>query len=236
MEVFLNQQKVKVNRAIGRWTSLSGLAVLIAGLIISLRNPSLVWVTMLSLLVGFLATTIGAYYANHWTRSPRADEALSQAMKGISNQYHLYHYLVPVSHVMLGPAGLFVFRIYLHEGPVTYDGKKWRQRFSWLRMLGFSGQDSLADPVRDALYDVQRLRSWLAQRMPEEEIPEIYPFIVFVREGVELDIADTPVPVLRAKQLKSRIRQIDKECTEPLDEETLYEIERAMLGDRIDRL
>jgi hypothetical protein len=236
MQVFVNERRIKVNSDIGRWASLGGLGVLIGGMVISIRNPGLVWVSMASLAVGFFASVVGAYYANHWTRTPRADEILTQALKGISNQYHMYHYLLPVPHVLLGPSGLFLFRAYLHEGPIHYDGKKWKQKRTLVRFLGFSGQDSLVDPVRDALYDVERLRRWLAKRTPEQEIPEITPFIVFVRDGAELDVAETEVPVLRHKQLKRIIRLIDKECAQPLDHDALYEIEQAMLGDKIDEL
>ena len=138
--------------------------------------------------------------------------------------------------MLLGPAGLFLFRACLQEGPITYDGKKWRQKKSLVQFLGFTGQDALGDPVRETMYDVQRLRGWLAKRLPEEKIPEIVPFAVFVRDGVSLDVAETPIPVLRYKQLKSHIRRIDKECSSPLEEDDLYEIERAMLGDKIDDL
>ena len=236
MEAFVNQRKVKVNTGIGRWTSVAGLVILIGGLVVSLLNPSLAWASMLSLLLGFLASVVGAYYINHWTRTPRADQLLDRALKGISNQYHMYHYLLPVRHAMLGPTGLFLFRAYLHEGPVTYDGQKWKQKLTLGRILGFSGQDSLADPVRDVLLDQKRFRNWLAARMPEQDIPEIHPFIVFVREGVELDVQETAVPVVEARQLKGAVRRIERERTERLDEGELYEIERAMLGSKIDEL
>jgi hypothetical protein len=196
----------------------------------------MVWISMASLVVGFFASAIGVFYANHWTRSPRADEVLDSALKGISNHYHIYHYLLPVPHVMIGPAGVFVFRTYALEGPITYDGKKWRQKFKLVRALGFSGQESLADPVRDALYEAQRFRRWLSKRMPEDDVPEIKPYIVFVRDEADLDVAETEVPVLHYKQLKRTIRQLDKECVDPLDNDALYELEQAMVGDRVDVL
>jgi hypothetical protein len=233
MQVFTNERRVKINSEIGRWASLGGLGVLIVGMVVSIRSPQAYWVSLASLVVGFLGSTIGAYFANHWTRSPRADEVLTQALKGISNQYHLYHYYLPIPHVLMGPSGLYVFRAHLQEGPVSYDGKKWRQKFSVLRVLGFSGQDALSDPVRDAQYDAERFRNWLAKRVPESEIPAISPFVVFVRDGVELDVVETDVPVLAHKQLKRVVRQIDKACVDRLDEDALYEIEHAMLGDRI---
>jgi hypothetical protein len=236
MEAFVNKRKVRINSEIGRWVSLFGLGVLVVGMIFSIRRPELMWVSLSSLAVGFFASVVGAYYANHWTRSPRADELLTQALKGISNQYHLYHYLLPVPHVMLGPAGLFVLRPYIHDGPIAYDGKKWRQKFNLMRTLGFSGQDALADPIRDTLYDAERLRRWLMKRLPEGQVPDIIPLAVFVRDGIELDLAETEIPVLTYKQLKRTVRRMDKECQQPLAEDVLYEIERAMLGDRIDTL
>ena len=129
-----------------------------------------------------------------------------------------------------------MFRAQVQEGPITYDGKKWKQKRSLIRVLGFSGQDALGDPVQDVELTVERFRRWLAQRMPEDEIPAITAFVVFVREKAELDLAETPIPVLRYKQLKGHIRRIDKECTDPFDEDTLYDIERAMLGSKVDEL
>ena len=236
MEVFRDETKIKINREIGRWGTLSGLIVLIAGLVVSLRSPNLLWISMVSLVVGYFASAIGIFYATHWTRSPRADEVLDSALKGISNHYHIYHYLLPVQHVLLGPAGVFVLRTYTHEGQVTYDGKKWKQPFKLIRALGFSGQESLADPVRDVIYDVQRFRRWLGKRMPEDQIPEITPYIVFVRDEVELELAETEVPVLHHKRLKRMIRQVDKEREKPLDLDTLYDLEQAMVGDQVDAL
>ncbi|MBN1584541.1 MAG: hypothetical protein JXA89_27795 [Anaerolineae bacterium] len=236
MEPFANESKIRVNVEIGRWLSLAGLGVLIVGMVISVTKPELVIISLACLVLGFLASTIGAYYGNRWTRSPRADEALNQALKGTSNKYHMYHYLLPLPHVLLGPAGLFLFRVYLHEGQVTYDGKKWKQKFNLLRFLGFSGQDTLADPVRDAQYDAQRFYTWLKKRLPETEIPTITPVIVFIRDGAELDVAETDVPVLQRKQLKGWIRNKLKELPELLDEDALYHIERTILGDKVDEL
>lgn len=236
MEVFRNENKIRINREVGRWATLAGLVVLIAGLVVSIRRPEMVWLTMTSLVVGFFASAIGVFYANHWTRSPRADEVLDSALKGISNQYHFYHYLLPVPHVLIGPAGILVFRTYTHEGQITYDGKRWRQPFKLLRVLGFSGQEALADPVRDAQLDVVRFRSWLAKRMPEDQIPQIMPYIVFIRDKAELVLAETEVPVLTHKLLKRTIRQLDKDCSDPLDNDQLYELEQAMLGDRVNAL
>ena len=110
MEVFRDETKIKVNKEIGRWSTLGGLVVLIAGLVVSIRNPQLVWISMASLVVGFFASVVGVYYANHWTRSPRADEVLDNALKGISNHYHIYHYLLPVQHVLIGPAGVLLYQ------------------------------------------------------------------------------------------------------------------------------
>ena len=237
MESFINKKRVKINKEIGRWVSLGGLGVLIIGMIVSIRRPDLFAVSLGCLILGFLASTIGSYYANRWTKSPRADEILDQSLKGISNLYHLYHYLLPSNHVLLGPTGLFLLRAYLHEGPITYTGKKWKQKFSWLRALGFSGQDSLGDPVKDTQYELQRFRTWLGKRLEKDKMPEITPVVVFVRPTSELHLEQEPeIPILSAQQLKKEIRNIVKEQPTQMDEDMLYEIERAMLGTKIDEL
>ena len=55
-------------------------------------------------------------------------------------------------------------------------------------------------------------------------------------DGVELDIAETSIPVLQRKQLKNWIRNKFKELPQSLDDDTLYDIEQAMLGNKIDEL
>jgi hypothetical protein len=129
-----------------------------------------------------------------------------------------------------------LFRTYALEGSITYDGKRWKQKFKLIHALGFTGQEALGNPVRDAYVDVHRFRRWLVKRMPEEQIPDIMPYVVFVRDTAELDVAETEVPVLSQKHLKRAIRQLDKECDEPLDNDTLYALEQAMLGARADQL
>ena len=79
----------------------------------------------------------------------------------------------------------------------------------------------MGDPVRDVYVDVHRFRRWLAKRMPEEQIPDIAPYVVFIRDAAELNLAETEVPVLPYKRLKREIRQLDKECARPLDNDTL---------------
>ncbi len=237
METFINKKQVKINSEIGRWTSLAALAVLIGGMIVSIVNPALTLVSLLCLVVGFIGSTVGAYYANHWTRSPRADEVLDQELKGISNQYHIYHYLLPSSHVLLGPVGLFLLRVYTQEGDISFDGRKWKHKSGWLSLLGFTGQDALGDPTRDMQDEARRFEAWLRKRIPAEQMPEMIPLVVFVRERARLSLpADMPLPVLPAGQLKRYIRNTIKERREALDEDALYEIERAMVGSKIDEL
>ena len=190
---------------------------------------------MASLVVGFFASAVGVFYANHWTRSPRADEVLDSALKGISNHYHIYHYLLPVQHVLIGPAGVFVFRTYAHEGPITYDGKKWKQKFKLIRALGFSGQESLADPVRDALYDVERFRRWLAKRMPEDRSQRSRPTLSLSGMRPSWTWPRQRCRCCTTSGSSAPFARLDKECAEPLDKDTLYDARAGDVGDRSGR-
>ena len=77
MKIYLNEGYVKRRSAIGKWTSLLGLVILAVGLVISLRSfKSLtqLYISLVSLLVGFILSNVGIYYANRYMRVDRPAE------------------------------------------------------------------------------------------------------------------------------------------------------------------
>src|SRR3972149_1837136 len=107
MEIITNERLVRRNARVGQITSLVGLLVLAGGMYISFTQPQLFGLSLAALLVGFALSQIGIYFGNRWSRRPRPDETLSQALKGLDDRYHLYHYETPASHLLVGPAGVW---------------------------------------------------------------------------------------------------------------------------------
>lgn len=210
MKVITNERLVKRQATIGKWASLTGMGTLVAGLVVSYRWPNLTVISFGFLIVGFVLASVGTYNMNRWVKEPRADQSLDKALKGFDNRHFLYHYILPATHVLLAPSGLFVFTIKDHHGEIRCEGEKWHHKFNWGRLLLFFGQEGLGNPTREVRGEMERLRRFLDSRLPEaNEIP-IEGLIVFTNPRASLELIDPAVPVVSSKKLKAYLRQRKK--------------------------
>ncbi|HZU87518.1 MAG TPA: hypothetical protein VFF78_08550, partial [Anaerolineaceae bacterium] len=109
MKIITNHKTIKRSRKIGQYTTLGSLGILVVGFITSINpDPSLFIWALLALMVGFLLSQIGIYYGNRFGRTPRYDERINQSLKGLDEKYSIYHYMTPVPHLLVGPAGIWV--------------------------------------------------------------------------------------------------------------------------------
>jgi hypothetical protein len=208
MRTITNEKLIARNAKIGTWSSLGGLVVMGVGLYISIKLPQYIPLSFVCLLAGILLSNVGLYNANRWVKSPRPDEVLTKALKGFDKRYYLYNYVLPVSHVLVGPSGLFVVEARNHDGPIYYAGGRWRQKLNLLRFFGFLGE-GVGNPVRDAQRDVDKLQKFLAKQELELE-GAVQPLIVFTNAKADLHVQDPPLPVLTPKGLKDFLRKAHK--------------------------
>ena len=217
MKVYINQGYIKRRAAVGKYASLIGLVVLGGGLIISLRNPRLFFISFGTLILGFLLSNVGIYYANRYVRPDRPDAVLGQALKGLDNRYALYQFLLPASQVLREPGGLTVFVPRPQEGLTSYQGGKWRNKQGWSRVLRWVGQEGLGKPELELERETQALRDWLEKKTPDLDVP-VRGVVLFTHPNAELQLDAPPVTVLRPKQLKGWLRRAGK--LPPLSKET----------------
>ena len=228
MKIIKNEKLIKRNGTIGSWTSLAAIVVLGIGMYISFTRTELITYTLIALVLGFTLTQVGMYLGNKFGRSPRPDERLDAGLKGLQNEYVLYHYTTPASHLLVGPAGVWVIKPYHQRGQVTFRKNRWRIGGggffqSYMRIFG---QESLGRPDIEIDSEIKSLRNYLLKQMDESEIPEINPLIVFTSDAVEIDAPDAPVPAIKLKQLKEFIRQKAKE--KKVSAETLDKLKTAL--------
>lgn len=228
MRIIKNEKLIKRNGTIGNWTSLAAIVVLGIGMYISFTRTELISYTLIALVLGFTLTQVGMYLGNKFGRSPRPDERLDAGLKGLQNEYALYHYTTPASHLLVGPAGVWVIKPYHQRGLVTYRKDRWRIGGggflqSYMRIFG---QESLGRPDIEMESDIKALRKYLLKNMDEDDIPEINPLIVFTSDAVEIEAEETPIPTIKLKQLKEFIRQKAKE--KKLSTETLNQLKTAL--------
>ena len=219
MQIIVNETRIARGARIGKIATFAGLGFLVAGLIISLTKPTLIWVSFACLLLGILVSSVGTMNMNRWVREPRADQALTQGLKGFDDRYRLYSYSLPAPHVLLGPSGLFVLTAMGQDGVIRYDGTKFSRDFSALRLLRFMAEEGLGKPFSEADSQVRAMQKLLDEQGAGEGV-EIQNVMVFYSPRAQLSVSDPPRPVVTGKGLKKALRrqQADKGIKLPGDQ------------------
>jgi len=217
MKIVANEKLIRRNATLGQIASISSLVILIGSFVLSFQRPDLFVIAYGGLLLGFVLTQMGIYYGSRWGRSPRPDELINQALKGMDDRYALYHYILPAAHVLIGPAGVWVFLPKQQVGKVTYEKNRWRIKGGgfiqgYLRIFG---QEGIGRPDLEVASEVEAAQKYFKKKLPDDELPEIQPALVFTHPKVEIEADAAPVPTLYASQLKEFIRKTAKGKTLP---------------------
>lgn len=227
MKIIKNEKLIKRNGKIGQWTSLGALVVLGLGMYITFYRTDLFVYSIAALLVGFMMTQIGMYMGNRYGRSPRPDEKLDAGLKGLQNEFVIYHYILPASHLLVGPAGVWVLLPYHQRGQVTYKKNRWRMGGGGFLQgyMRIFGQEGIGRPDLEMDGEINAVKKFLTKQMDESKIPEINGMIVFTSNDVTIDVRDAPIPAMKLKEIKEFFRKKAKEKKVP--EELLGKLRSA---------
>ena len=175
MKVVIDEKVIKRNAKIGQIITVVSLAILGAGMFITFQRPELLGVSIGALLLGFLLSQVGIYFTNKWGRSPRPDEQITLALKGLDKRYALYHYQTPVSHLLVGPAGVWVLIPKHQRGTITYRKNRWKQSGGGIiqNYLKIFAQEGIGRPDLEIESDTEGIEKYLGKRLEGTEIPEI---------------------------------------------------------------
>jgi hypothetical protein len=229
MKVVTNTKLIKRNSRIGQVTTIGALAILGLGLFITFKMPDKFSYSLVALLAGFFLSQVGMYYGNRWGRSPRPDELINKGMKGLGREYTIYHYTTPASHLLVGPAGVWVVMPYHQGGTILYDGKRWRSKGggfarSYMRIFG---QESMGRPDLESDAEIQSVKRHLTRLLPEgTALPEIRAVLLFTDPKAELQIENAPIPTMKPDGLKDFLKRAAKE--KPIGELALTAVRSAL--------
>jgi len=229
MKVIIDERLVKRNAKIGQVITIGSLAILGAGMFITFQKPEWLGISIGALLVGFILSQVGIYFTNKWGRSPRPDEQISLALKGLDKRYALYHYQTPASHVLVGPAGIWTLIPKHQRGTITYQKKRWKQSGGGLIQgyLKIFAQEGIGRPDLEIETDIEGLNRYFNKILPDgTEIPEIRAALIFSNPEVNIQADDAPAPTLTAKKLKDFIRKTAKE--KPISVESIKLIQDSI--------
>jgi hypothetical protein len=233
MNINRNDPLIKRNARIGQVTMFVALAVLAGGMFVSFQYPEQANWSFLALLLGFILSQVGIYYSNRYSRKPRPDELIDQALKGMDKKFAIYHYLTPASHLLVGPSGLWVLLPYYQRGTITFSKGRWRQQGGGLlyQYLKLFAQEGLGRPDMDVANQTSALQEFLKKRLPAESLPDIQAALVFTNPRAQIAIPEDETPpaeTVLLKDLKELIRKSGKSKTISQDKVKL--IQDALLS------
>ncbi len=219
MKVLTNEKIIKRNTQIGQYTSLAALLILAGGMIVSFTMREQVYLAFSALIIGFILSQIGLYFGNRWGRHPRVDERITTALKGLTKDYTLYHYLAPVSHLLVGPAGIWILEPYYQRGIIRYEKNRWRQKGGGLRLgyLKIFAQEGLGRPDLEVQADLEAMQTALKKAIGDD-LPPLHASLVFFDPRAEVQADEAPHPTMKLDQLKDFLRKRAKENPLPPEE------------------
>lgn len=186
---------------------------LIGGLVtnfMSINRPEYFRITLVLLAAGFVFATISSYLTTRWVREPRADQILTNILKKFGNDFVLFNYTSPPSHVLLTPTRLYVITVKQQDGQITVSGNRFSQKITWKRFIRLFADENLGAPASEVQKGVKKLGKLLEKHLPAEEIPDIQPLIIFSNKDAHLYVNNPVVPVMRSNELKTYLREENK--------------------------
>lgn len=215
MKLSINEKQIKRNKIIAQYSLYGAIALIGVGLFLTLtnsKNEDLVTnLSYLILLPAYILMQVNAMMMHRWGKSPREDEIVTNALKGIDNRHSLYHYTTPVSHLLVGPSGIWIINAFHQQGSITYDEnkKKYVQKGGGNFLTKIFALDSLSDIERESIKQRKLLEKYL-QEINVRDNPDAVVANVFYHRDTKVDAKNAPELTMHISKLKDLIRQKGK--------------------------
>jgi hypothetical protein len=202
VESFVNQEFLAKRAKWAKWGTWVGFGSLGIGLMVMNRS---ILISYAFMLVGLLGASLGAFFANRYVREPRPDQVFEEELESLDKRYTLYNYYLGVNHVVASHHGMIILEPRAQRGEVIYENERWRHKAGLRKVMQFFGEPSLGKPDRDLIEDINWMKEWIDEVVPEEDIP-VNGIIVFTDPQAELHVEDPPVPVVAVDDLVKRLK------------------------------
>jgi len=146
--------------------------------------------------------------ANRWGKSPRPDEIIIQALKGLDNRYTLYNFTTGVSHLLVGPIGECIINPYHHKGEISYNPEinKYLQKGGPNFIAKYFAQEGLPNITREVFSLKMELNKYFDENSIQiEEEPVV--INLFYSDDIILNTNNAPEINLKSNKLKNFIRK-----------------------------
>lgn len=201
---YANDQAIQRKAKIGKTLTLAGFGIVIGSLILSFREAD--YANSL-LIVAFIATIIiqiGSALTNRWGKSPRTDELIDRALKGLDSSYSIFHFLLGADHVIFGPSGAYILVPSVDKGEINFRDGKWWQTIQRRRK---TKRKALKNLTSEAAIEVRAAKKALKKALTNGESAALTPLLVFMHPQAVIHAADANPHGVHYKKLKSFIRK-----------------------------
>ena len=218
MKLSINRKLIERNKKIAQITLFASLALLTIGFIWSLRNtePSKSVIGYLILIPAYLLVQISIFMANRWGKSPRPDEIVVQALKGLDDRYTLYNFTTSVPYLLVGPIGAWIINPYHHKGEISYNPEKnqYLQKGGPNFITKYFAQEGLPNITREVFSLKRDLNKYFEKNSIQiDEEPLVVN--LFYSDDIILLTNKAPEINLKSDKLKVFIRKYVKKANIP---------------------
>ncbi|MBK8934059.1 MAG: NERD domain-containing protein [Chloroflexi bacterium] len=213
MIILRDEKRIARLNLLAKITSYGGMAILLVGLALAFvgQNFQRVFLFQLgALFVGWISSQVGIYLTQRYVRNPRPDQVLDEAVRKVSKDGRIYHFLLPAPHTLLTPHGIIVLNPKPNTGKISVVGDNWQQKGGAFRRL--LGQEPIGNPTREVERMVEALANFIRKNAPEVDEVPIGALIVFTTKGAtELDLKESRIPAMHYTKVKGFLRQQKRE-------------------------
>lgn len=214
MRIVIDQKAVKKYGKIGsilRWASIGFLALGVYALFTPsiFSNQNLISIYFGVMIVGVLTSSLSNYLTTRYGRSPRPDELLDKALKGLDDKFTIYHYQLSIPHLLVSPTGLYTLIPTFIDGKIVFDEKK----NTWVRKGGsflnrFLAREAFSRPDRELEVNQRDVTKFLKTKGIDIEVP-LQGIVVILSKQTEVEGQNEfeRIVVLPIDKIKEKIRR-----------------------------
>ncbi|MBQ6504358.1 MAG: hypothetical protein IJI57_10645 [Flexilinea sp.] len=224
MYIYTNEAKLKKNKNISKWTTIAAFVVLIAGAVAAF-SPKYITLSFIALILGFVMSQVSISFTSKWGREPSNDAIFNVKLKGLSDNFSIYHYMDPVDHLLVGTAGTFILMPYFQGGEIGWDENKqrWTQKKANFFMKLF-GQENIGRPDQECAANLAGVRDYFISKGIDFPEDKIHPVLVFINPQTKIlegqNFKYDTIPLGQLKKTIANYAKVDRLDPAFIDEVT----------------
>ncbi len=215
MQVVTNGAYVRSRTNLGNYMNFGSMALLVVGMALSLMMDRIgtiaIWISYAALILALLLLNVSRPITRRFGGKFRQDQWLIPNLKGLDNRATLFNFAsskLP-DHILVAPSGLYVFVTKPNGGTIRFDGQKWSRGNIAGSLIRSIGEGGLGNPFQDARHAMATLAEYLRTHGSSELIQglEGKPVIVFTNPGAQLEVRNSPYPIVTTRELRGLFRR-----------------------------